>query len=92
MNAEVPIRITWEKPTEEKFLKVLEQIPALIRGIAETRISKKAQAIVKESNRSLITEKDMVDAFFAETPKDFMPAMKKSMNDLGINYSQYGYN
>lgn len=87
-----PVRITWDKPTEEKFLKILEQIPALIRGIAEARVSKKAQGLVKENSRTLITEKDMVDAFFAETPKDFMAPMKKSMNDLGIDYIKYGHN
>ena len=84
-------RITWEKPVEEKFLKILEQIPDLIRGIAEGRISKKAESILKEQNRWVVNEKDMVDAFFAETPPGFRSAMKNGMDEVGIDYSKYGY-
>ena len=84
-------RITWDKPTEEKFLKILEQIPDLIRGIAEIRVTKRAENIVRDADRTEITEKDMVDAFFAETPKGFIPAMKSGMEELGLDYTQYGY-
>jgi len=83
--------VTWDKTTEEKFQKILEPIPDLIRGIAETRVSKRAESIVREQNRSQIAEKDMVDAFFAETPSGFIPAMKTAMEDIGVDYTQYGY-
>ena len=84
-------RVTWDKETEEKFLKILEQIPAMIRGIAETRVSKKAESIIREQSRKMILEKDMVDAFFAETPSGFIPPMKSGMRELGIDYVKYGY-
>ena len=84
-------KITWEKTTHENFHKILEQIPDLIRGIAEIRVRKKAQSILREQNRTEITEKDMVDAFFAETPPGFVPPMKNSMQELGIDYVKYGY-
>ena len=84
-------KITWDKTAEEQFLKILEQIPAMIRPIAELRVSKKAESIIRGANRSEITEKDMVEAFFAETPAGFVPAMKNSMNELGIDYTKYGY-
>ena len=84
-------RVTWDKPTEEKFLIVLKQIPDMIRGIAETRVSKKAEAIVRENNRAVIEEQDMVAAFFAETPGAFRGAMKQSMVDLKIDFKGYGY-
>ena len=84
-------QITWDKDTEAKFLKILEQIPDLIRGIAEARVSKKAQSIVKEDNRCVISQEDMVHAFFAETPPAFKAAMKASMQELGIDYTKCGY-
>ena len=84
-------RVTWDKETEEKFLKILEQIPAMIRGIAETRVSKKAESIIREQSRKMILEKDMVDAFFAETPAGFKGTMKKSMDELGLDYTKYGH-
>lgn len=83
-------RVTWDKQTEGHFQTILKQIPDMVRGIAETRINKKAEAIVKADNRLVISEKDMVLAFFAETPAAFKKAMVNSMNELNINYKQYG--
>ena len=84
-------KITWDKATEEKFKKLLEQIPDLIRGIAEIRVTKKVESIVREQNRTEIREKDLIDALFAETPSGFVPAMKNGMDELGMDYVQYGY-
>jgi hypothetical protein len=84
-------RITWDQNARAQFLQILEQIPALIRGIAETRINKKVENILRQDNRFLVTEKDMVQAFFEETPPGFIPAMKDGMDSLGIDYAKYGY-
>ena len=53
----------WEQITLNNFEKILMQIPAPIRGIAESRVSKKAEFIVLDDSRNEITEKDMVSAF-----------------------------
>lgn len=84
-------RITWDKNTEEAFQKIIGGIPDMIRGIAETRVSKKAESIVRAENRTEITEKDMVDAFFAETPFGFHGPMKTDMLAVGIDYTKYGH-
>jgi hypothetical protein len=86
-----PIRITWDKQAEENFFKILEDIPAMLRPIAEIRVSKKAHAILESQGRNVIGEKDMVDAFFAETPPGFIPSMKESMQRLGLDYTKYGH-
>jgi len=51
----------------------------------------KAEAIVTREGRSQVTEKDLVDAFFAETPFGFHGPMKTDMDALGIDYTQYGH-
>ena len=84
-------RITWDAATQQKFTKILEEIPELIRGIAEIRVTKKAESILREQNRHIIDEKIMVDAFFSETPAGFVGAMKNSMQELGIDYTKYGH-
>ena len=84
-------RITWDKATEEKLFRILEDIPDMIRGIAEARVCRKAEDIVRADRRQVINEKDMVDAFFAETPGGFMPVMKNSMKAAGIDYTRYGH-
>jgi len=84
-------KISWDESTEQHFQKILLEIPDLIRGIAELRVSKKAESIIREEGRNVIVEKDMVDAFFAETPGGFIPAMKKSMEELNIDYTKYGH-
>ena len=84
-------RISWDKPTEEKLFKILESIPDMIRGIAEARVCRKAEDLVRAENRTVILEKDMIDAFFAETPAGFKPLMKNSMKDIGLDYTRYGH-
>ena len=85
------VKISWEKTTEEKFKQLIGKVPDMIRGIAETRVSKKAESIVREANRLEINEKDMVDAFFAETPFGFHGPMKSDMETIGVDYTKYGY-
>ena len=84
-------RVIWETATEEKFQKIIGGIPDMIRGIAETRVSKCAEQIVRNDNRTEITEKDMVDAFFKETPFGFHGPMKTDMTAVGVDYVKYGY-
>ena len=90
-NESAPTRVTWEEGAFKNFEKILEDIPHMIRGIAEARVTKKAQGLVRDDNRWIIEEKDMVDAFFAETPGGFLGPMKCSMEALSIDYAQYGY-
>ncbi|MDP2654125.1 MAG: DUF2621 family protein [Candidatus Omnitrophota bacterium] len=82
---------TWDKNTHEKFDQLIGKIPIFMRDIAREKISQRAESIVKQDNRSEITEKDMVDAFFAETPFGFHGPMKSDMETVGINYTQYGH-
>ena len=81
----------WDKTTEEKFRQMIERIPVFLRAIAQEKVSQKAEKIVKGDNRSEISEKDMVDAFFATTPFGFHGPMKCDMKELGIDYTKYGY-
>ena len=81
----------WNKDAEEKFLQMLGKIPVFLREIARDKVSRKAESLVRDSNHSEITEKDMVDAFFAATPFGFHGPMKTDMEALGIDYTKYGY-
>lgn len=83
--------IIWDKDTKEKFRQLIEKIPSFLREMAEKRVSQKAESIVKKANRREIGEKDIVDAFFAETPFGFHGPMKSDMEAVGIDYTQYGY-
>ena len=83
--------ITWDKTTEKKFQDMIAKIPIFLRGIAQDKVAKRAESIVRKDNRSEVSEKDMVDAFFAETPFGFHGPMKCDMEDLGIDYMKYGY-
>ena len=85
------MNIDWDKATEEKFRQMIERIPVFLRTIAKEQVSQKAENIVQGDNRSEISEKDMVDAFFATTPFGFHGPMKCDMIELGIDYTKYGY-
>ncbi len=82
---------SWEKTTEDKFKQLLERVPVFLRGMAQEKVSKKAEGIVVQEGRTQVTEKDLVDAFFAETPFGFHGPMKTDMESLGIDYTKYGH-
>ena len=56
--------MAWDKSTQEKFKLLIEKIPVFLRGIAEEKVSKKAQSLAQKENRAEAGEKDLVDAFF----------------------------
>jgi hypothetical protein len=83
--------VIWDKIAQENFEAVLAKIPVFLRGIAEKKVSQKAESLAKSENRSEVSPKDVVDAFFMETPFGFHGPMKMDMETLGIDYKKYGY-
>jgi hypothetical protein len=83
--------VAWHKETQEKFQQLIDKIPIFLRGIAQEKVSKKAENIAAKANRTEVTEKDMVEAFFSETPFGFHGPMKSDMESIGIDYTKYGY-
>jgi hypothetical protein len=83
--------IQWEDDVVIKFEQLIEKIPVFLRGIAKEKVAKKAQSIVRNDHRSMIGEKDMVDAFFIETPFGFHGPLKTDMEEIHIDYTQYGH-
>lgn len=83
--------ISWDNATQEKFKVLIGKMPVFMRPLAEKAIIQKAENLVRQDNRSEITEKDMVDAFFAETPFGFQGLMKNDLSSVGIDYMKYGY-
>ena len=84
-------KISWDKATEVKFTQLIEKIPIFLRELAKEKVSKKATELAEKDNRSVIGEKDLVDAFFVETPFGFHGPMKTDMTAVGIDYTKYGY-
>ncbi|MBF0489804.1 MAG: DUF2621 family protein [Candidatus Omnitrophica bacterium] len=83
--------LDWDEATHQKFKKLLDRIPVFLRGVALEKVSQKAQEIAQKEAHIEITEKDMVDAFFLETPFGFHGPLKTDMLSLGIDYTKYGY-
>lgn len=83
--------MNWDQTTEEKFEQLIGKIPVFLRDIARQKVSQKAERIAGQEGRSQVTEKDLVDAFFAETPFGFHGPMKNDMEALGIDYTKYGH-
>ncbi len=83
--------MTWNAEIKTKFDQLIGKIPIFLRDIAKDKVSKKAESIVTKEGRLEVTEKDLVDAFFAETPFGFHGPLKTDMQEFGINYMQYGY-
>ncbi len=83
--------MTWDPATREKFEQMILKIPVFLRNVAEKKVSQKAENFSQKDDRTVVSEKDLVDAFFAETPFGFHGPMKNDMNGLKIDYVKYGY-
>jgi len=83
--------ISWDEQTQKQFEQLIEKIPVFLRSTAKEKVSKKAQSIVRDDNRTVIGEKDMVDAFFSETPFGFHGPLKTDMEEIQIDYTKYGH-
>lgn len=83
--------IKWDEQTQKQFELLIEKIPIFLRNTAREKVSKKAKNIVRDDNRMMICEKDMVDAFFSETPFGFHGPLKTDMEEIQIDYTQYGH-
>jgi len=84
-------QIDWDRDTRGKFDQLIAKIPVFLRNIAKEKVSKKAEDIVRGDKRTEIGEKDMVDAFFIETPFGFHGPLKTDMEAIQIDYTKYGH-
>ena len=83
--------INWDENTQQQFEQLITKIPVFLRSMAKEKVSKRAETIVRDDNRTVIGEKDMVDAFFIETPFGFHGPLKTDMEEIQINYTKYGH-
>lgn len=91
MDKSTDNEIGWDEPTQHQFEQLIAKIPVFLRSIAREKVSKKAQSITSDDNRTVINEKDMVDAFFIETPFGFHGPLKTDMEEIQIDYTKYGH-
>lgn len=83
--------MNWEATTKYNFERILEKIPVFLRPMAKNKVFKKAEGLAQKENRLEVVEKDLVDAFFLETPFGFHGPLKNDMDEFGIDYVKYGY-
>ena len=90
-NNEINSDITWDTETKSKFDQMVAKVPVFLREVAQKKVFQKAVDLALKDGRRNISEKDMVDAFFAATPFGFHGPMKSDMEELKIDYLKYGY-
>jgi hypothetical protein len=83
--------VIWDLATQKKFDQMIAKIPIFLQDIAQKKVFQKAVDFTQKDGRRIVSEKDLVDAFFSETPFGFHGPMKNDMNDLKIDYLKYGY-
>ncbi len=83
--------LSWEKRAQEIFELLIEKTPVFLRAMARDKVLKKIVSLIQSEDRTEVTEKDVVDAFFAETPFGFHGPMKMDMEAMGVDYKKYGH-
>ena len=84
-------QVRWDPKTQEKFSQMTAKIPPFLRPLAQAKVFKKAEALTLKEHRQEVLEKDLVDAFFEETPFGFHGPMKTDMQSVGVDFTKYGY-
>jgi len=83
-------KVNWDSGVLKNYEQMIAKIPIFLRPMANDKVGKKAENNARENNRN-VSEKDIIDAFFSETPFGFHGPMITDMEDLNIDYKQYGY-
>lgn len=85
------MEFVWEESTRENFEKLIGKVPAVMQGFARDKVTKRIEELLQKSGGAVVTEKIMVDAFFAATPFGFHGPMKTDMEAIGLDYTKYGH-
>jgi len=85
------VEITWDENTKKQLDFLISKIPIVLRSTGKRMVTPKAESIAKKDGRSMVCEKDLVDAFFKRIPASFHVAMKKDMKECNIDWTQYGH-
>ena len=81
----------WDEETQAKFRQVLDKMPVFVRSMAEKAVGTKAEANAASAGNAHVTEKDLIDAFFSETPFGFHGPMMTDLEAVGLDYKKYGH-
>ena len=83
--------MNWDLTAKQDFEAILAKIPVFLRSTAAKKVAQKSEDLAFKENRLTVSPKDVVDAFFIETPFGFHGPMKTDMESLGIDYKKYGH-
>ncbi len=81
----------WDPAVADLYQQVLKKMPIFLRPMAEKAITKKSLANAKENGNDQVGEKELIDAFFSETPFGFHGPMMTDLEDVGLDYKKYGH-
>lgn len=81
----------WVPEAAGMFEQLVGRVPVFLQALARERVGAKAEALARADHRPQVSEKDLVDALFAETPFGFHGPMKSDMEAVGLDYTRYGY-
>lgn len=81
----------WEPELQEKFELMIARIPLFHRGIAKCAVVRKAEENAAIRNSRIVTEKDLISAFFSDVPGPFYSMMIRLLEQSGFDYRRYGF-
>ncbi len=84
-------QLAWEPEALKKYHLMIEKVPIFLRGMAKDKVDKELLKITQAADFKQLTEKELIDAFFAATPFGFHGPMKCDMEEFGLDYQKYGY-
>lgn len=79
----------WTQEATESFDKLLEVIPALMRGLAEGPMKEKAEDYAEEAGAQQVERSHAVAGFIIATPFPMRKHLKKALEKAEIPIEEY---
>ncbi len=83
------MEIRWQNTTKKLFDDIVGSLPQFHRSIAERLVKEKSEELAKKRESQLVTDTDLIQAFFQEVPPAFKDMMKRMFDHHNIDYSKY---
>lgn len=83
------VDLIWDQVVESKLKAAVVNMPFFYRTVAEKMVRQQAENLARKRNSLIISEEDMVLAFFKEVPGPFKGMMKDMLKKVGVEYTKY---
>ncbi|MDD5541865.1 MAG: DUF2621 family protein [Acidobacteriia bacterium] len=83
------LRMNWSTEATTQFESMLNDVPAMMRGMARSMASAEAERVAAERGATEVSVDDLIRGMIRATPSDFRETVKQLLQGHGIDPATY---